>query len=240
MSRRRVDALTESREALERLQSPLLARRLAEDPDFLARPVTQPGVILFFDVSGFTGFSEAIGPELTRNFQNELMEIVAGTVTNLGGGLITFLGDGAMVVFGLPAPRPDDAVRALAALDGLDRAFTPWLAQWSADAPQPLTMIYGLQAGPIVASRVGSHAQQTVTVAGDTVNVASRLMEVAKRRGATAAVGESVFAAAAAADRDTSRRSKSADIDRTAGGYSAPENVDIRGRKAPERIRVRL
>jgi class 3 adenylate cyclase len=88
---------------------------------------------------------------------------------------------------------------------------------------------------------LGSHAQQTVTVAGDTVNVASRLMVVAKRRGAAAAVGETVFAgAAAAADGDTSRRSTGADVDRAARGYSPAEDIEIRGRKAPERIRFRL
>ena len=39
----------------------------------------------------------------------------------------------------------------------------------------------GAHLGPVVVSRLGPETHQHITATGDTVNVASRLMEVAKR-----------------------------------------------------------
>ena len=50
---------------LERFQSPALARRLAEDPGFLSRPVRRRLAILFVDLAGFTALSESHGPART-------------------------------------------------------------------------------------------------------------------------------------------------------------------------------
>jgi adenylate cyclase len=51
-----------------------------------------------------------------------------------------------------------------------------------AAAPDRLDFRIGLHFGPAILSRLGSPTQQQITATGDTVNVASRLPEVAKQQ----------------------------------------------------------
>jgi adenylate cyclase len=50
--------------------------------------------------------------------------------------------------------------------------------------------------GPVVVSRLGSAHHQHIAATGDTVNVASRLLEVAKQRRCGVVVSEELFIAA--------------------------------------------
>jgi adenylate cyclase len=54
----------------------------------------------------------------------------------------------------------------------------------------------GAHFGPIVASRLGGRSHQHITATGDTVNVASRLMEVAARHDVRLAVSDTLRVAA--------------------------------------------
>ena len=51
----------------------------------------------------------------------------------------------------------------------------------------------GAHFGPIVASRLGGGSHQHITATGDSVNVASRLMEVAAKQGAVLAVSDDLL-----------------------------------------------
>ncbi|MBV9288167.1 MAG: adenylate/guanylate cyclase domain-containing protein, partial [Hyphomicrobiales bacterium] len=82
--------------------------------------------------------------------------------------------------------------------------------------------------GPVVLSRLGSPSHQNITVTGDTVNAASRLLEVAKHERCRVVVTEDLIAAARAAPPSG--------FDEDA---YAPVTVAIRGRAAPLRIRMR-
>ncbi|WP_204350415.1 adenylate/guanylate cyclase domain-containing protein, partial [Klebsiella pneumoniae] len=64
--------------------------------------------------------------------------------------------------------------------------------KWLASLPPPIAARLGFKVGAhfgmIVASRLGGRSYQHITASGDTVNVASRLMEVAARQGAELAM----------------------------------------------------
>ena len=62
----------------------------------------------------------------------------------------------------------------------------------------------GAHFGPAVISRHGSASHQQISAAGDTVNVASRLLEVAKQQHCRVVVTEDLFQAAGAALRPES------------------------------------
>ncbi len=190
---RRAATLTAlARDALASLHPPVLADRLARDPDYLATPAVREGCVLFFDLAGFTGLAERLGPEGTLAFQNALMDRVERAIVPRGGAVLGFLGDGALIVFGLPEPARADAADALAALAVLSAALGDLSAPGETGA---VPARFGLAAGPLALSRVGTRRQATVTVTGDTVNLASRLMEEARARGRDAGVAEAVFAA---------------------------------------------
>ena len=183
---------------LARFQSPLLLDQLQREPDFLEKPVRQDVAVMFVDLSGSTGVSEALGPEWTRDLFGAMQTLVEGEVTAHGGVVINYMGDGVLAVFGLPKPRPDDAARALATVEALHESMTAWLANLPPSARERLDFRIGLHFGPAILSRLGSPTQQQITATGDTVNVASRLLEVAKQQYCRVVVTEDLFQAASA------------------------------------------
>lgn len=166
-------------EALGRFQSPQLAMRIADDPDFLLTPREQVVAILFIDLSGYTGLSERLGPVKTRNFLKEFHTLVANETARGQGVVLDFMGDGAMVGFGIPDSSPMDAVRAFRSAFHLERAVTDWIADTGMEEQINLVRV-GAHFGPVVLSRLGHDFQQQIAATGDSVNVASRLLDVAK------------------------------------------------------------
>ncbi len=174
---------------------------------------------MFLDLSGSTGVAEALGPERSRDLLSAMQTLVEGEVTAHGGVVITYMGDGVLAVFGLPKPRKDDAAQALATVEALHESMTAWLVNLPPAARERLDFRIGLHFGPAILSRLGSPTQQQITATGDTVNVASRLLEVAKQQHCRVVVTEDLFQAANA---------PTAPANDTAG--YAPLTVSIRGR----------
>jgi len=174
----RAARMTRERENLSRYVAPGLAERLARDgsPGFDRRP--QDAAVLFVDVNGFTAFAETSSPRAMTDFLAVLHQYFESVSQRHGGVIVDYQGDGAMIVFGLPEAAADDAARALAcAADLIDEVGGP-------DSPFRLAAGLRLRAavhyGPVVAAVLGGRRQAVVTLAGDTVNLASRLLETAK------------------------------------------------------------
>src|SRR5207249_10578644 len=85
---------------LEQFQTPGLQQWLTRDPDFLLAPVRQNAAVVFVDLSGFTSLSETLDPDATRGLLKEFHALVDKEVTRCGGMITSFLGDGAMILFG--------------------------------------------------------------------------------------------------------------------------------------------
>ncbi|MGZ4390347.1 MAG: adenylate/guanylate cyclase domain-containing protein, partial [Gaiellaceae bacterium] len=71
--------------------------------------------ILFTDVAGSTALGERLDPELLRRVMWRYFETVQAVLERHGGTVETFIGDAVMAVFGVPAVREDDALRAVRA-----------------------------------------------------------------------------------------------------------------------------
>jgi adenylate cyclase len=216
------------RSTLARFHSPALLDQLLKEPDFLEMPVRQDVAVMFVDLSGSTGVAEALGPEWTRDLFGAMQTLVEGEVTAHGGVVVNYMGDGVLAVFGLPKPQTDDAARALAAVEALHESMTAWLAKLPLAERPRLDFRIGLHFGPVILSRLGSPTQQQITATGDTVNVASRLLEVAKQQHCRIVVAEDLFKAASA----------TAPTVGDTAGY-APLTVSIRGRASDLPVRIR-
>ena len=199
--RRAGTRIAAERSTLAKFQSPLLLDHLLREPDFLEKPVRQDVAVMFLDLSGSTGVAEALGPEGSRDLLSAMQTLVEGDVTAHGGVVITYMGDGVLAVFGLPKPRSDDAARALATVEALHESMTAWLTNLPPAARDRLDFRIGLHFGPAILSRLGSPIQQQITATGDTVNVASRLFEVAKQQHCRVVVTEDLFQATSAPTR---------------------------------------
>lgn len=178
--RRQARRVAQASEALARLQAPALAARVAADPGFLREPREQRAAILFVDLAGFTGLSERLGPAATRDLLKEFHSLVVREADAHGGLVISFMGDGAMIVFGVPDAAPDAARRALETAFALVAATRDWAGGREDLGVDPPGLRAGVHHGVVVLSRLGHDTQQHITTTGDAVNVASRLMEVGK------------------------------------------------------------
>ena len=114
-------------ELLEQFQAPAIQKWLARDPNFLAEPVRQDAAVVFIDLSGFTSLSEQLGPDDTRDLLKEFHALVDREAVACGGMITSFLGDGAMILFGLPAATADDAARAAECALRLCSSVGRWL-----------------------------------------------------------------------------------------------------------------
>jgi len=194
--RRRAQYFATRSKLLEEFQAPDIQEWLTRDPDFLKKPVRQDAAVVFVDLSGFTSLSERLGPDPIRELLKEFHALVDEEAVSSGGMVTSFLGDGAMLLFGLPQATPEDASKAVKCATGLCMSVERWLAS----LPQPIGTRLGFKVGAhfgtIVASRLGGGSYHHITATGDTVNVASRLMEVAAEQGVELAVSDALLRAA--------------------------------------------
>jgi len=193
LGRRRALYFARQSALLQRVQAPGLAKWLAEHDAFLAEPVRADAAVVFIDISGFTGLSEIMGPRSTRELLNGFYALVDEEVANCGGVISSFMGDGAMIVFGLPEPGPGDAANAALCCVGLANRTAGWLASLPPSTGSRIGFKIGAHFGTIVASRLGGDTHQHIAVTGDTVNIASRLMEVAAAHGAAVALSDEML-----------------------------------------------
>jgi adenylate cyclase len=196
LDRKQAQRLGMQNELLRRFQAPALRNWLARNPDFLAEPVRQEAAIVFIDLSGFTTFSEMASAAAMRELLDDFYRVVEEEAQAHKGVITSFMGDGAMMVFGLPEPSPEDPANALACAAALATHAHSWLASRPPNVARRIGIKLGAHCGSIVASRLGGGSQQQITATGDTVNVASRLMEVAAENGADVALSGDLYRAA--------------------------------------------
>ena len=194
--RRRAQYFATRTELLEQFQAPDIQEWLSRDPDFLKEPVRQDAAVVFIDLSGFTSLSERLGPDPIRELLKDFHALVDKEAVSSGGMITSFLGDGAMILFGLPQATAEDACRAAQCSVGLCVSAERWLASLPSSIRSRLGFKVGAHFGTIVASRLGGGSYHHITATGDTVNIANRLMEVAARHGAELAVSDELLRAA--------------------------------------------
>ena len=120
--------------------------------------------VLFCDVVGSTALGESVDPEALRSLLARYFEEMKTVVERHGGTVEKFIGDAVMAVFGVPAVREDDALRAVRAAEEM-RAALPALG---------------------IEGRIGVNTGEVVTgtnerlATGDAVNVAARLEQAAE------------------------------------------------------------
>jgi adenylate cyclase len=218
-----VRRLQGERAALAKFQSPAMAEYIVRHPRFLEKPVQQNVGVVFFDLSGFTAVSETLGPHWARDLLADLHAIVERDVVAHGGYVVSFMGDGAMTLFGLPEPSAGDAAQALQAAIHLRESLGSWLNGLPPVARQLTVRISG-HYGEAVVSRLGPTHHQHITATGDTVNLTSRLLEVAKQERASLVISEALYAAGGAPNLP--------------GADASAHDVQIRGHRMPLRIRA--
>jgi class 3 adenylate cyclase/tetratricopeptide (TPR) repeat protein len=155
-------------------------------PDDTPRQEKGPGsarrhaTVLFADLSGFTAMCKELDPEDVHETMNSCFTLLEEIVVRHGGWVDKYIGDCVMALFGAPKALEDAPRRAInAAIEMRERL--PRLLENRA-LPASLEMHFGINTGLVLAGDVGGTTRRDFTVMGDTVNVASRLKDVATLR----------------------------------------------------------
>jgi adenylate cyclase len=182
------------RRNLARYHSPVIVDMLAESatPRFEG---SQQAAILFVDIAGFTSRIEKMAPEETVPFLRDFHGRIERAMLAHGGVLEQFMGDGAMVVFGVPQPGPESAAAALAAARDLVQDIRQHSETLVAAGEAPFQVSVGIHYGPVVVARLGGPTQAQLSTSGDTVNVASRLENLTREHHAAIAISGEVYEA---------------------------------------------
>jgi adenylate cyclase len=136
--------------------------------------------ILFADIRGFTSISEGKLPYDVVFLLNRYFRATGEAVTEAGGRLDKFIGDGVMAIFGLDT-GPETACRqALDAARRMALSLVELNEALSGDLNAPLRIGIGLHAGTAIVGEMGYARTASLTAIGDTVNTASRLESLTK------------------------------------------------------------
>ncbi|MBM6592591.1 adenylate/guanylate cyclase domain-containing protein [Microvirga pudoricolor] len=166
------------RASLSRFLPAEIAPRIAEGDAALRRGRRQRAVIVFVDIRDSTSMAEGMDPERLSLFFTAFRARILGSVRRHHGFVDKFIGDGALILFGVPEEGSDDANRALAFAQDLVGIVEAWNA--TKELPHTVRIGIGIHVGEVFCGIVGDEERMEFTVLGDAVNVASRLEQATK------------------------------------------------------------
>lgn len=143
-----------------------------------------PVTVIFSDTRNFTTVSEGLSPAALLNWLNRCMAYCVPAITNRGGMVNKFTGDGFMAVYGAPiglGPAGDARAALQTALE-IQQGMTQLNAELEASGEPPIALRLGIHSGPVLAGSMGCSERLEYAVIGDTVNCASRLESIEKDR----------------------------------------------------------
>jgi class 3 adenylate cyclase/tetratricopeptide (TPR) repeat protein len=138
--------------------------------------------VLFCDMEGFTSLSERLGPEEAYSVMDQVYEILIHKVHDYEGTVNEMTGDGIVALFGAPIALEDAPQRTIRSAMAIHREmarFRDRVKQERKGIP-PLRMRIGIHTGPVVVGTLGNDLRVEFKAVGDTVNLASRMQELAE------------------------------------------------------------
>ena len=151
------------------------------------RPQKMTVTVLVTDLEGFTQVAERLDPQPLMDWLSVYMDVMTQLVSDHGGIVDDYAGDGLKADFGAPLVRHtkaeirQDAVNAARCALAMEQAMARLHADFKAQDLPRANMRIGIYTGPVVAGSIGSAQRLKYTTIGDTVNTAARLENAAKK-----------------------------------------------------------
>jgi adenylate cyclase len=135
-------------------------------------------VLLFVDIRDSSALAEGMDAARLAIFISAFRRRVMRAAAEHGGVVDKFLGDGALILFGVPADREGDAARALAC----GRTLLDLVAHWNVKRrfDPPVRVGIGCHCGEVFCGVVGDEARLEFTVLGEPVNITARIEQSTK------------------------------------------------------------
>src|SRR3712207_4128641 len=146
------------------------------------RPLAAPGApretrktvtVVFADMVGFTALGERLDQESLRRVMDRFYAEMRGAIEAHGGTVAKFIGDAVMAVWGQPAVREDDALRAVRGAEAMRHA----LAGLNEDLERRWGVRVGMRTGVNTGEVVVDPTRPADLLVGAPLNVAARLAQ---------------------------------------------------------------
>jgi adenylate cyclase len=136
--------------------------------------------MLYSDIRGFTAMSDGKPPHEVVNTLNEYFEVMVEVLFRHSGTLDKFVGDEIIGLFGAPIDLEDSAYKAVACALDMLKSLREFNRTRQAEHQPPILIGIGVNTGKVITGAIGSTRALQYTAIGDAMNVASRLVGIAK------------------------------------------------------------
>lgn len=153
----------------------------------LGESVVMEMSVLFSDIRDFTPLVEQLSPQAVILFLNRLYSQLGTPITEAGGFIDSYIGDGVMALFAT------SAVRALQASVQMNKAIDDFNLTSEESGLPPIRLAIGINTGPLVLGTMGADERMQCSVLGDTVNLAARIEQLTRKYNATCLIGEHTY-----------------------------------------------
>ena len=165
---------------LQRFVSPSVARNMMADLDQVqlgGRDVQ--ATVVFADLVGFTRLSESLAPDAIADMLNVYFDAITTATSFYRGTIDKYMGDCAMIVFGVPEKDDEHLFHGLCCAVMIQRLVERLNEYRQANGHTTVEFRIGINSGDMLAGNLGSRDRMQYTVVGDAVNLASRLSNMA-------------------------------------------------------------
>ncbi len=136
--------------------------------------------IMFIDIRNFTQMVERMSPESASRLLGDYRSNILDIVEAHGGMVDKFIGDGALVLFGLNQSSKMAASQSVVAATELLERLDKWNLRRATRHKPTIAIGIGLHMGSVVVGAIGDERRLEFTVIGDEVNVAARVEQATK------------------------------------------------------------
>ncbi len=155
-----------------------LADQLAANPEILTGKEALV-TILIADIRSFSAASERLGAALTLQWIQDTLDELTKIVMH-HGGVVDYVGDAVIAMWGAPVEQADQARRACQAALEMQVALGPLNSRWTSQIGMETQLAIGIHTGMAQVGNIGSHRKFKYGALGHTVNLASRVQGATK------------------------------------------------------------
>jgi len=135
--------------------------------------------VLFADLKGSVGLSEAVDPEEWHRIMDRFFQILTDGVHRFEGTVNQYTGDGIMALFGAPIAHEDHAHRACYTALHLRDELRRYSEELRISKGLDFSVRMGLNSGDVVVGKIGDDLRMDYTAQGHTVGLAARMEQIA-------------------------------------------------------------
>ncbi len=171
----------EIKETFSRYMGPSLVDYvLSHEPGLMARRERRHAVVMFADIRSSVRFIRLVEPNDVIARLNRFFTQMTEVVYQFDGTIFELTGDEILVAFNAPFDQADASTRAVETAVAMHQRFNALRVELFEGLNTSFGMGIGIDQGNVIVGNVGAETRMTFRMVGDAVNIAHRLVDIAK------------------------------------------------------------